>query len=78
MNKHLATFILGRLDEFNGVIEHALDIFMHVVLQVIALILDAFINEVVLTVVRSTVDNVGDAHLSQLLLVSGHQVPREK
>ena len=74
MNENLATLILCALQELNRIVENACNILMHVVFQMITLILYAFILKVVFTVISSTVDDVGDSSLAELLLVAGYKV----
>lgn len=77
VHQDFATFVLRSLDELYCVVEDACDVFVNVVFQMIALVLDAFIFEVVLTVVCRAVDDVRDASLLDLSLISCHQVTRK-
>ena len=66
------------LHKFDCVVEHAGDVFSHVILQVIALVDHTLVDEIVFTVICATVDNMSDAVLLEVLFVFRHQITAEE
>jgi hypothetical protein len=67
------TALFSRLaNELDGIVEDASDVFSYMVLQMVRLIFDSFVDQVVFTVVGCAVDDVSYANLTKHLFVFGH------
>jgi hypothetical protein len=77
VNEHSSITGLGFFEEVNNSVEAALNVLEHMVLQVEGQVVDAFTFVIVGRVVASTVDDMSDAVLLQLLEVLGNVVTTE-
>lgn len=74
MDVNFAALISCLTHEVDGLVEAAGDVFLVVVLQVEAQILDPFVFEVIFTVVGCTVDHMSNTNLIEGLLVLGNNI----
>ena len=70
MDVHFTASLPRGLHEVNCIIEYALNIFLRMVLQVVAPVDDTFARVVVCAIVRCTVDHMRDSGFLELVPVS--------
>ena len=72
MNVDLAALISTILDELDGIIENASDVFLVMIFQMVTLINNAFVFVIITAVIGSGIDDVSEATVFKYLSISGH------
>ena len=72
MNVDLAALISAILNELDGIVENASDVFLVMIFQVIALVNNAFVFVVITTIISRSIDNMSEAAVFKYLSISCH------
>lgn len=74
VNKNSPIFSFGPANEVDCVIENALNVLMRVVFEMISLVFYPHLLVVVQTIIRWTIDHVGDSILFKNFMVFGNEI----
>lgn len=74
MNVDFSTLVAALCHEFNGIVETAGDVLVHVILQVVALVHHTFVLVIVFTVVGRAINHVRNPNILEHFGIFGNQI----